>query len=296
MDDNLIAEVVMIINKKLFGALVILCGISYAGIAFSASVDDNSKRAVSKPNATIDLSGGSKDGNGDGEIGGVVTIPLNDKFGLQIDSLYGKAGGVDSAGVAGHYFYRDPEQFLVGATAMLYNIDGNEIIRYGAEGEYYLDNFTIAPSIGMQSGNGIDGSTGFYGLDLSYYPNDNLKFTLTGQGYADTQGASGEIEWQPSDKSPLTTYATVGDGENSNSFALVGVRYNFGGECQSLKYRNRHSDPDNIVKKVNDMLGQSILKDSEADNNNTGPSCCVCSGPLGLNGHNATPSCCPCSS
>jgi hypothetical protein len=285
----------MKINKNLFGALIVLCVISCSGIAFSASVGDTSKRAVSEPNATIDLSGGSKDGNGDAEIGGVVTIPLNDKLGLQIDSVYGKSGGVDSAGVAGHYFYRDPEQFLVGATAALYSIDSNEITRYGVEGEYYLDNFTIAPSIGMQSGNGIEGSTGFYGLDLSYYPTDNLKFTLTGQGYADTQGASGEVEWQPSDKSPLTTYMTVGDSENSNSFALLGVRYNFGGECQSLKYRNRHSDPENIAKKVNDMLGQSILKDSESSDSSH-PTCCSCEGPASFEGIGTkTPACCPCS-
>jgi hypothetical protein len=282
----------MKISTNLFGMATIICSI--LGIAFSATAADTDKKAVSEPNMTLDLSGGSKDGNGNASIGDVITVPLNDDFGLQIDSLYSKTANIDAGGIGGHYFYRDPESYLIGATALWYNSEGNDLFRYGLESEYYLEDFTFVPSAGFQTGGAVDGNKGYYGMDVSYYLNDNLKFTVTGEGYSDVQGASGEVEWQPMDDTPITTYITAGDSEVSKAFALIGIRYNFGSECESLKYRNRHSDPKNIVNAADKFMGASIVENSGNNDNGGGGGCCMCEGPTGLEDAHEVPACCPC--
>ena len=226
------------------------------------AANDAEGKAVSNLNGSVDISGGSKDGDASGGIGGKIAIPAGDNFGAQIDTFYSNTDSVDAGGLAGHYFYRNPESYLLGATAMWYDTEGNDIYRYGAESQVYLGDFTVSPILGLQSGSANNGVKAYYGLDLNYYPQENIKFALGGSGYSDTQGVHGQVEWQPKDNAPYSFYANLGDYENSKAYALIGLRYSFGTQGQSLKHRDRYSDPDNIVQGTDNQAGEALLKDS----------------------------------
>jgi len=255
-------------NQKIILGLVSTAYIALCANVVVADAADNN-RAVSDLNGTVEASAGTKNGDGNYNIGGNIDIPLGDKFGLQFDTMYNKAGSEDGGGLAAHYFYRNPESFLLGATAMWYDIEGYDIFRYGAESEFYLDDFTLAPSAGFQTGAANDGVTGFYSLDASYYPEENIKLTIGTQGYSNIIAGYAEAEWQPFNDTPMSFYINGGDVEDGNAFALVGVRFSFGVDGQSLKYRNRHSDPVNIVRNLSIANGGTLHKKAEEQNSNS---------------------------
>ncbi len=206
-------------------------------------------QAISAPNATLDLSGGIMDSTSTGAISAIGDMPLGDKYGFQLDTRYRKAASLDAGGVGGHLFYRDPTSYLAGATAMWYNADGRNVFRYGAETEFYHNQFTLAPSAGLQRGAANRGhnNVAYYDVDASYYVNESLKFTLNGNGFTGTHGGYGEVEWQPDANKGLSLYAHVGDSSSAKPYAMVGVRINFGAASQTLQHRDRYSDPSNIV-------------------------------------------------
>ena len=256
---------------RTFNAGVLTCTTILAG-AFSAYAADHKpavtakkaaapaasyNRAVSAMNASVDFSGGVMEGNGTGQIGAVGAIPVGDKYGFQIDSLYRQGGSINAGGLAGHMFYRDPTSYLAGVTTQWNNVEGRDTYRFGVETEWYMNDITLSPSLGVQHGDINDGSDGYYDVDLSYYATENLKFTANSGGFEHTFGGSARVEWQPEDNSPFSIYAMIGDSNQARTYALAGIRFHFGSEGQSLQHRNRYSDPKNIVTPLDGLIGSS---------------------------------------
>jgi hypothetical protein len=108
--------------------------------------------AVSAPALTVDGSAGSIGGSPSGFFSAAGTVPVGNSFGAQLDTELGQSGKRGQGGTGAHFFWRDPDSGLVGATAMWSRIGGWNVFRYGAEGEAYLGDFTLATAGGIQRG------------------------------------------------------------------------------------------------------------------------------------------------
>lgn len=232
-----------LVRALLGGTSVALLG---CGSAFAA--DDS---AVSAPTLTVDGSAGSVGGSPSAYVGAMGTVPVGHQFGAQFDLAVGHSDDRKQGGGGGHFFWRDPDVALVGATAMWSRIGGWNIFRYGVETEAYLGDFTLAPSAGIQRGDANEGTTGYGSLIASWYTNDDLKLSLGGTGFSNIRAGFAGVEWQPDRATPLSFYAEAGGGNRGHGFALGGVRFAFGAGESSLKDRHRHGDPINIVSYTN---------------------------------------------
>lgn len=223
------------------GVALVSCGTAFAA-------DDS---AVSGPTLTVDGSAGSVGGAPSGYLGAMGTVPVGHHFGAQMDVAVGQSDERGQGGAGGHFFWRDPEVGLAGATAMWSRIGGWNIYRYGLETEAYLGDFTLAPSGGVQRGDANQGTTGYGTLIASWYADDDLKMSLGGTGFSNVRSGFAGVEWQPDRAVPLSLYAEAGGGNRGHGFALAGVRFAFGAGESSLKDRHRHGDPVNIVSYTN---------------------------------------------
>ena len=235
-----------------------------------------SSPAVSGPNAKISISGGflENDANGNSDntrsIAGAVTVPLSERFGLQIDGAAGSIDNDDYWGVGGHLFWRDPDVGLLGIIGSYAEVDRDsalfvdeEIGFVGLEGEVYRDQFTLMATAGSVFGENVD--DGFAGsIDFGWYATDDFLFTL-GASHSEDSGTLGtaSIEWQPAVEgmTGLSFFAEGAVGEDDYSSVNAGIRFYFG-EGPTLKDRHRRDDPpDNVVEKaVKNFAGSSKKK------------------------------------
>lgn len=241
--------------KIVFGA----CAAVALGLALCPSAMAGDDPAVSAPTLSIDGSGGSVNGSPSGFASATGTLPLSHRFGFQLDGAAGKSGDQVQKGVGGHVFWRDPDQALLGAAAGWSHIGSANIYRYGLESEAYLGDFTLSPSFGLQRGDANEGTTssGYGTLSLGWYVNSDFKLSLGGTGYSNTRIGFGEVEWQPYVSAPVAFFANGGGGNRGHGFAIAGIRYTFGAGEASLKDRERHGDPENIVSQSNPSGGNS---------------------------------------
>ncbi|MFI4987242.1 MAG: hypothetical protein ACHQF3_07360, partial [Alphaproteobacteria bacterium] len=223
------------------GSIAALFG---AGLAGPALADGP---AVSELNGKVSAEGGAGEGSPLGYLSGSGTLPVGDSFGAQLDAALGKSGRGTLWGVAGQGFWRDPAQGLLGGFAVHVTRDGLTLNRFGAEGEAYLDQFTVSGAAGYQDGR--VGHGGFARAKLAWYPIDDLKFTI-GAEYNPVRplGLAG-VEYQLG-LSALPGLAVFADGGVSGrgaEFGLLGVRYYFG-TTKSLIRRHREDDPPNAIE------------------------------------------------
>ncbi len=201
---------------------------------------------MSQLNAKIEAAGGSLDGDGAG-IGAIsIAAPMFERYGIQFDAAGGSADGDGLAGYGLHAFWRDPQQGLLDVVSSRAGRSGEFVNRYGIEGEYYAGQWTLAATVGSQTG--FLGSTGYGDLDASYYINDNLQINAGVNGFSDEHQGRVGIEWQPglNSLSGLTVFADGGAGDND--YILAGVRVYFGTGDKTLKRRHREDDPVNVIR------------------------------------------------
>ncbi len=216
----------------------------------------NAYPAVSAPNGKIALSGGLQDqDNQDSDVLSIVTasftIPLGEKFGFQVDGLAGLADADElSGGIGAHLFWRDPNVGLIGVTGS-YAVRGRDNTRdpdavyVGAEGEYYIDQLTIAAAAGAYFGKGIN--DGFRGkADLLWYATDDFMLRVGGEYSEQLDGAVRfGAEYRP-DIDGLAGISLFADGiaADNNDYVrvLAGLRFYFG-PSTTLKDRHRKDDP-----------------------------------------------------
>ena len=203
--------------------------------------------AVSAPNYKLRVGGFSADGsnNSDGlfEVRGSYAAPLSFGTGFQLDGALASVEGGDETwvSVGGHYFWRDPSSYLLGAYG---DINFYDDITYGVaavEAEAYVGKFTLSTATGIEFGD-VDSS--FYTDSwANFYATDDLMF---GAGFRhDSAGSYGQIkaEYQiMPEYSGLTLFADAKWNNDDYDAIFAGVKFHFGAP-KSLIRRHREDDP-----------------------------------------------------
>lgn len=118
--------------------------------------------AVSGVNGVLEPFGGTLSGDGFFGARGAVTTPLDHSYGFQVDGLLGTWDGDTLTGVAGHLFWRDPAQAMLGLYASYTDwskFGGVDLTQIGGEAEYYWQQFTLRGVAGVESGGSTSRTT-----------------------------------------------------------------------------------------------------------------------------------------
>ena len=198
--------------------------------------------AVSGVNAKMKLVGGENDGDGAGLAVGSLTAPLGSSLGVQFDVLGGVVGDDARWGAGAQTFWRDPEVGLFGISGSYNKLSSDDVIHTGAEGELYLQDFTLRGRGEYQFGDEKHGVVGIGGID--WYPSDDFVIGGEARTEAGLIGAQFSAEYQPgfSALPGLTLFADGGFREDGIDQVFVGLKYYFG-ETKSLIRRHREDDP-----------------------------------------------------
>ncbi len=207
-------------------------------------------QAVSGFNGKLDASAGYlEDDDEDGwRFQGVASfsMPVGCLLGIQLDVGAGDLDGDEYYGVQGHVFFRDPESYLLGATAQYVDLDGDDIFRVGPEAELYLDSFTLSGVATFEMTDGdLDDDDFVGGLQASFYATEDFALTAGYRHFLDTDAAAIGFEYQPSSW-PGSIYADAMIGTDDYLSIVGGVRFYFGGEEKSLIRRHREDDPSTL--------------------------------------------------
>jgi hypothetical protein len=214
--------------------------------------------AVSEPNGKLSVFGGVRDedsvsSDGFGGVEGSYSIPLDYRYGAQVDGMVGLRDGDAMFGVGGHLFWRDPSQGLLGVTGSYVGWDADngtwggytDMARVGVEGEMYLDQLTLAAQAGVQFGQRTD--DGLYGrADLKWYasPDLALKLGVSADDHRDFVAHAGtEFQAGFAGIPGLTLFADAAAGDDDYYKVYAGVRIYFG-TPKSLIDRHRLDDPE----------------------------------------------------
>ncbi|MEM7213977.1 MAG: hypothetical protein AAF423_00435 [Pseudomonadota bacterium] len=236
-----------------------------------------SSPAVSAVNGKIAISGGNVDTDvGDdsfGMISGSITVPIEERLGLQIDGAVADLDDADFWGVGAHLFWRDPDEALFGIIGGYGELDQDsalfldqDIGFLGVEAEIYLDEFTWAATAGGLFGDNVD--DGFAGtIDFGWYATDNLFLTVGAatSPEVDIVGTA-TIEWQPAfdGVTGLSFFAEGAVGEDDFSSINAGIRFYFG-QGPTLKDRHRKDDPNLNVSSSKLTKGSAKKKKSKSE-------------------------------
>ncbi len=228
--------------------------------------------AVSGLNGKISLEGGALDEEGFAALKGSVSLPLGQRFGLQIDGSVGILDEEFIGGVGGHLFWRDPSYALLGiygSYTAVEAVDG-DIARLGVEGEYYWNQFTLKGVIGAEfididAPVVYDETNLFAFSDLSYYAMDNLELSVGHRYTGDKHALALGVEYQLDQQifaSGVSLFAEGRIGEDDYQGAWAGMRM-YLGDDKSLIRRHREDDPtdweeDNMFGVINAAGGACI--------------------------------------
>lgn len=236
-------------------AAVIMTVMLYSLHSAWATSEKNTLPAVQAPNFDLSVAGATLDDNAQTMVSGTASFPVFQSFGLQLDGSASTGEGDDRGGVAAHFFYRNPESHLIGATVMWSRIGDYDVMRIGPEAELYAGNASFYVTGGWQEEE--ERSTGYGTARASYYFTDNFVVGASATAFSTVRGGGLDAEWQPADM-PFSMFAEVGDDNRSAGYALIGVRMAFGTDNASLKDKHRRYDPPNIVQTFNTRESQSV--------------------------------------
>jgi len=231
-------------------------------------------QAVDGVNGKIAGFGGSAANHSYDGTEGAISVPLGCEFGAQIDALSGSFDGHFLGGAAGHLFWRNPAQGLIGAYGDYIRWDqfgGVRTGHVGGEGELYNGQWTLQGVAGAEFGNSatnVTTSTSIVGLlgttassaqsfniktrpfdqvNLKYYLVDNWS-AYVGQRYLGGKDwlALGTEVGLPIGHGIMTTAFVEGRiGEGKTDGIWGGLRAYFGTKDKSLMARQRQDDPNN---------------------------------------------------
>ena len=186
-----------------------------------------------------------------GDVAGAISFPLGQQFGLQIDGGIGDAEDFGTTvGAAVHAFWRNPDVALLGFYGDVVRLDGGFDVnltnwRLGAEGELYLDRFSVEAFAGADITDGDDVSeTYFSGEALAaFYATDDIRIHAgVGHRFDETFGRVGAEALLPFASRNVALFGDGLFGEDVTT-ARVGLRVYFGEPGKSLIQRHREDDP-----------------------------------------------------
>jgi hypothetical protein len=208
--------------------------------------------AVSSLNGKLDAGAGvAQAGSGaatDGalQLGATLSAPLGCDWGLQIDAAGLRIDNANAGAVGAHLFTRDPSHYLLGVTGGMAGGDGTMASYFGgAEGELYLNKWTLSAGAGVAHIGGL--STRGYGqAGIAFYPDEDFKLSVGG-GYSYKNFLAGaRAEWQPQG-SPVSFYLEGKQSDHAFSQGMIGLRIYLGSGGKSLMRRNREDDPEPML-------------------------------------------------
>lgn len=221
-------------------AIAAMLGFGAAGTAAAR------EPAVSAPNLKVVAEAGETNTDSAWVVGGGLTLPVGEQWGLQIEGGAAGLGDDNVYGTAAHLFTRDPDKYLLGLFAAYASEEdfGLEATRVGAEAEIYLNQVSILAKAGYQFSESVP--EGFVGdIELKWYLTDN--FAVSGGAGLDENSTlgHGSIEWMPGFGAlPGLAFRVDGSvGEDDYHSILGGLTYYFGADA-SLKDRHRKQDPE----------------------------------------------------
>lgn len=220
--------------------------------------------AVDGLSGKLMFSRGAADGDNWTGLEGAVTLPIGNRFGLQIDAA---AGGVDGTlgksafyGGGAHLFWRDPSQGMIGIEGGFAHLDalgGVSFYSLGVEAERYWGALTLGGLVGITDGSDANRMTalGQFDLDLktrfvaasslTWYPDENLALTVSAALAGSDVTAGVGVEWAlPSESwAQPSLFARALLREGGDVSALAGLSLYFGGQSKPLIRRHREDDP-----------------------------------------------------
>lgn len=221
--------------------------------------------AVDGPNGKVDGFLGTfanRDLNG---FRASVSAPLAARYGLQLDGAAGRFDSKKFAILAGHLFWRDPAQGLVGLYANHTRWDqfgGVKVSQVAGEAEYYMGPLTLQGIAGVEFGNTATFTTGtplagfviqsfdvksrfFDQINVAYYLNDNWKAFIGHRYLAGKNALALGTEWaMPLSGGKMTSLFVEGRvGEGNFHGVWGGLRVYFGQKDKPLMQRHRQDDP-----------------------------------------------------
>jgi hypothetical protein len=225
-----------------------------------------SNPAVSGVNFKIDGFGGWEDASGgiperdrSGGLGGAaaaLTVPLGERFGLQIDGMGGTWSGDAFWGAGGHAFWRDPNVGLLGVTGSWVRLDrgswpfigrgsGIDVAHLAGEGEYYWNSVTLRGVAGWEGGD-VPGRF-FTRADARWYAQKDLMLSIGYRYSADVSALALGGEWlTPANVlgARVSLFAEGRIGDSDNRAVWGGLRIYFG-KSPTLIDKHRRDDPGN---------------------------------------------------
>jgi hypothetical protein len=233
-----------------------------ADMATKAPPSPSCAQAVDGVNGKLGGFGGSFGNKSYYEGEGALAVPLGCEFGAQIDLNGGSFDGRFIGTVAGHLFWRNPAQGLLGVYGDFTKWDefgGVRAGHVGPEAEAYFGRWTVQGVAGAEFGNSVSGTVGtviqtfnvrtrfFDEVNLGYYPIDNLELYVGHRYLGGKNAAAFGGEWGiPMSHGVMAAlFAEARVGENSDHGAWGGVRFYFGQKDKTLIRRHREDDPTN---------------------------------------------------
>lgn len=221
--------------------------------------------AVDALNEKLDVFGGSIANQSIYGVNGSITTPLPGQFGAQLDGTFGSLGGAGLAEIAGHWFWRDPSNALLGLYASETYWDRYGGINAGhvaVEGERYWGPFTLQGIVGIEFGGSASGSftnvgpaLDTYDVATRFFDEINLKYYFTndisgyiGQRYLGGQNAlalGGEVALPLGNGMMGSAFVEARVGEDEFHGIWGGLKLYFGPTDKPLIDRHRQEDPNN---------------------------------------------------
>lgn len=193
------------------------------------------------------------DGLGDADFfngAGAISIPIGQRFGLQLDAGVGRFSGDGSStayGVGAHAFWRNPDVALLGVYGDYQSTTDFDLdsMRLGVEAELYLGRFSLEGFAGGERVDiGPDDETYFTGEALAaFYITDDFRVHGgVGHRFDETYGVLGAEAMLPFASNNVALFT---DGRFSSDATAIrgGVRVYFGEAGKSLVARHREDDP-----------------------------------------------------
>jgi hypothetical protein len=200
--------------------------------------------AVSAFNAKLGAFGGSVDDHSGWGVFGSFSLPLQTRWGLQVDSLAGSAGGAAFWGVGGHLFWRDPTRALFGlyASWVDWTPFGAQVSKLGAEVALYRGPFSFEGVLAAQGGS-FQGVAGH--ATAAWYLGENFRIDASYrhlEGIGGIGGAGAELQFGTSG------FSLFANGNWGDDYQTVvgGLKYYIGPQ-KSLIRRHREDDPDSLL-------------------------------------------------
>jgi len=217
--------------------------------------------AVSSLNGKISYTGGDMDSNEGHNLEGSFSLPVSLRYGVQVDGLYSRVGGLDFYGAACHLFWRNPTVGLIGFAGGYLHRTGVDAFQVGSEGEFYLGNFTFGAFVGV--GNiaydmwvpfiDTDVTKLIGQLSINWYPLNDLRLGGIYNRSFDNDLFKANVEYQIVVPGLVIT-AEFAIGDHNYEHWLVGVRYYFGAK-KALRLRHREDDPQSLMPQILHSLG-----------------------------------------